>query len=188
MKNLNILFLMLLALPGFGAELEGVKLEDRVPAVKQELVLNGIAVRTRLFFKVYVAGLYLPQKTQDAKAALAMPGEKRMVLAMLRDVGRTAFAEALTESFAEANGDLGLSTFKSRVDALQETLYGIGDAKTGMKIVFDFIPGTGTAVSVDGRSLGKPIPGDDFSVALLRIWIGQGAVADNVRKALLGTP
>jgi hypothetical protein len=175
-----------LALPALAAELEGVKLEDRVSAGKQELQLNGMAVRTRLFFKVYVAGLYLPRKTQNAQAALEMPGQKRITLVLLRDVGRVAFSEALIESFSESNGDLGLSFFRPRVDALQETLYGIGDAKTGMRIAFDFIPGTGTVVTVDGSSRGKPIPGDDFSAALLKIWIGGGSVADNVKKALLG--
>jgi hypothetical protein len=177
-----------LALPAFAAELEGVKLDDSVRAGAQELRLNGLALRTRLFFKVYVAGLYLPQKTQSAQAALEMPGPKRITLVMLREVGRTAFSEALLESFAESNGDLGLKLHKPKLDALLETLYGIGDAKKGMRIAFDFVPGTGTILTVDDSSRGKPIPGDDFSAALLKIWIGEGSVADNVKKALLGAP
>jgi hypothetical protein len=186
--RLFALLSVLLAFPVFAAELEGVKLDDEVRAGAQALQLNGIALRTRFFFKVYVAGLYLPQKTQSAQAALEMPGPKRMTLVMLRDVGRTAFSEALLESFKESNGDLGLSLFKPRVDALLEILYGTGDAKTGTRIVFDFVPGTGTVLTVDGSSRGKPVPGDDFSAALLRIWIGEGSVADNVKKALLGAP
>jgi len=173
-----------LALPAFAAELEGVKLDDSVRAGAQELRLNGLALRTRLFFKVYVAGLYLPQKTQSAQAALEMPGPKRITLVMLREVGRTAFSEALLESFAESNGDLGLKLHKPKLDALLETLYGIGDAKKGMRIAFDFV----TILTVDDSSRGKPIPGDDFSAALLKIWIGEGSVADNVKKALLGAP
>ena len=183
-----ILCTALIACPVFAAELEGVKLDDRVNAGKQELQLNGMALRTRLFFKVYVAGLYLPQKTQDARSALEMAGQKRITLVMLREVGRVAFSEALTEGFGEANGDLGLSLFKSRVDALQEILQGMGDAKTGMRIVFDFVPGTGTVVTVDGSVRGKPIPGDEFATALLNIWLGRGSVADNVKRGLLGTP
>ena len=43
-------------------ELEGVKLEATSPAGSTTLALNGAGLRTRAFFKVYVAGLYLPQK------------------------------------------------------------------------------------------------------------------------------
>src|SRR5436853_7308939 len=68
------------------AELEGVRLDDRIQAGGEELQLNGIALRTRMLFNVYVAGLYLRQKTSDAGAALAMAGAKRITLAMLRDV------------------------------------------------------------------------------------------------------
>ena len=50
------------------AELEGVNLEDRVRVDGQELQLNGLALRTRFIFKVYVAGLYLPAKATTAQA------------------------------------------------------------------------------------------------------------------------
>ncbi len=37
----------------------------------QQLVLNGLALRKKLFVKVYVAGLYLRAKRRDAAAILA---------------------------------------------------------------------------------------------------------------------
>ena len=33
----------------------------------------------------------------------------------------------------------------------------------------------------------KPIAGEDFYRALLRIWLGEHPVQDNLKKALLGT-
>ena len=52
------------------AELEGVKLAPTVQVASAPLVLNGAGLRTRAFFKVYVAALYGPQKATDAAALL----------------------------------------------------------------------------------------------------------------------
>src|SRR3954470_23655680 len=98
-----IFYMAFVAWPAFAAELEGVKLDDKLTAGKQELQLNGMAVRTRFFFKVYVAGLYLPQKTQSAQAALDMPGTKRMTLVMLRDVDSEAFTKSLRAALHDSN-------------------------------------------------------------------------------------
>src|SRR5262245_29179575 len=90
------LLFLLLSFPIHAAELEGVTLDDRVQVDGQELQLNGMALRTRaLFFKVYVAGLYLPAKTVDAQAAIAAPGAKRIVLVMLRDATAEQFVESI---------------------------------------------------------------------------------------------
>ena len=77
----RLMILLLLSLPAYAAELEGVTLADRIRVDGQELQLNGFALRTRaLFFKVYVAGLYLPERTTSAAAALAAKGAKRIHL------------------------------------------------------------------------------------------------------------
>jgi hypothetical protein len=39
---------------------------------------------------------------------------------------------------------------------------------------------------VNGAPRGKPIAGEDFYRALLRIWIGDNPVQDDLKKALLG--
>ncbi|MFL5199028.1 MAG: chalcone isomerase family protein, partial [Microvirga sp.] len=64
------LALLLLAATAQGAELEGVRLDDRVQVDGQALELNGMAVRTRYYFKVYVAGLYLPTRVTSATRAI----------------------------------------------------------------------------------------------------------------------
>jgi len=183
-----ILCLALLASPAFAGELEGVRLDDRVSAGKQELQLNGMAVRTRFFFKVYVAGLYLPQKTQDAQAAIGMPGMKRMAIVMLRDVDADSFSKSLRAALHDSNSDAELAPLQPQIDALFGAIHRIGEAKKGATIVLDFAPGTGTSLTVNGVLELKPVAGDDFFVALLKVWLGEGPVAHNMKKALLGTP
>src|SRR5690606_11400456 len=69
------------ASPARAATLEGVTFPDRASVGGSELVLNGMGVRVAyVFVHVYVAGLYLPQKTHDGAAAVAADEPKRIVL------------------------------------------------------------------------------------------------------------
>src|SRR5689334_18630910 len=98
--ELNMVFktilLLGLGLTAHAAELEGVRLEDRVRVDGQEIQLNGMALRTRYqFFKVYVAGLYLPQKALTPAAAIDGGGAKRISLTMMRDAIVEQFVESI---------------------------------------------------------------------------------------------
>jgi len=77
--------------------IEGVKFEPRATVGDQTLVLNGAGLRTRAFFKVYAAGLYVQQKSGDAATLLAQTGALRMSIGMLRDVEGTTFAGSLLD-------------------------------------------------------------------------------------------
>jgi len=62
--------LLLLSVPAFGAEVAGVKLDDKTRVGNAELVLNGAGLRKRVVFQVYAMGLYLPKKTSSAAEAI----------------------------------------------------------------------------------------------------------------------
>jgi hypothetical protein len=52
-------------------------------------------------------------------------------------------------------------------------------------VLLDYIPGTGTRVTVDG-AVKATIKGEDFFRALLKIWIGAKPVDGRLRDAMLG--
>ena len=184
--------LLLLALLAAGAaqaaELEGVKLPDKVPAAGTELQLNGLGLRRRFVFRVYVAGLYLPQKSQSAAAVLAMPGPKRMALVMLRDVGAQQFSESLLAGLRDNLSAAELERLKPQVDELTARMARIGEAKEGATIELDYAPAAGTLMKLNGAPQGAPIAGEAFFQALLRIWLGDKPVQEDLKKALLGAP
>jgi hypothetical protein len=62
----------------------------------------------------------------------------------------------------------------------------IKEAKKGMTITLDWT-GSATQLTVNGKPAGKPIAGEDFYRALLRIWLGDKPVQSDLKKALLGT-
>ena len=168
------------------AEVGGVKLEDRTKVGATDLVLNGAGVRTRAIFKVYAIGLYLPDKKIGAADAIGAPGAKRVAIHMLRDVDAATFTEALVEGMRPNHDEATMKALEPRIAELASIMNDLKEARKGMMVLLDWQPVTGTVVSVDGKARGKPIAGEDFYRALLRIWIGERPVQDDLKKALLG--
>jgi hypothetical protein len=184
--NRLILPLMLCTQLALAAEVAGVKVDERAKLGSSELQLNGAGVRTRLFFKVYVGALYLPERKSSATEVLALRGAKRVSMALLRDLTARQLTDALEEGIRANSSAAELAALKERIDALVATMNEIGSAKEKTVITLDFLPESGTRVTVDGEARGKPIPGEDFFVALLRIWLGEKPVDADLKKAMLG--
>jgi len=185
MRSKVLLLSFVIALPVFGAEVSGVKIEDKAQLGSAELVLNGAGLRKLVFFNVYAMGLYLPKKTSSAAEAIAMDGPKRASLRMLRDVGAARFTKALTEGIEENHTEAQVKALAPRIQALTAIMAEVGEAKKGMTITLDW-NGAATVIGVAGTPTGKPIEGADFYRALLRIWLGEKPVQEDLKKALLG--
>ncbi len=177
-----------LAAAGVGAqpaEIEGVKLEPSAQVGAATLQLNGAGVRTRAIFKVYVAALYVPQKSGDAAALLAQKGPRRVAITMLRNVDAETFAGALNDGLRSNHTEAQLAAMKPQIDALNATLKAVGEAKKGDVIHFEFMPDGGTRVTVNGQPRGSAIAGEDFFTAVLRIWIGDKPVDGGLKKGMV---
>jgi hypothetical protein len=94
------------ATPALAAERAGVTLPDQATVEGRTLVLNGMGLRkaTWLRVKIYVAGLYLEEKSPDADAILRPGRTKRVVLVFVRAVGREDLLDTWDESFQENEG------------------------------------------------------------------------------------
>jgi hypothetical protein len=184
-KALLGILLALAVLGATAAEVAGVRLEDKTQVESRELVLNGAGLRKRLFFNVYVIGLYLPEKKTDAAGAIQVAGPKRAAIHMMRDVGAEQFTEALVDGLRANHSEADFRKLEPRVKELADIMGEIKEAKKGMLIALDS-NGSDTRLLVNGKPAGKPIAGEDFYRALLRIWIGEHPVQDDLKKALLG--
>lgn len=179
----------MLALPVHAAELEGVMLEERIRIDGEELQLNGIALRTRMIFKVYVAGLYLPARAGTAQAALEAKGAKRIILVMMREASAQQFYESIDAGMRANSSEAQIAQVKPQTDELMAMIRAVGQAKNGMRIALDYAPSAGgTTLFVDGVAQGRPMPGEEFYQALLRIWLGDNPAQEDLKQALLGQP
>jgi hypothetical protein len=183
MKRWLALTLLLWALPVLALEVAGVNVADKTKVGASELLLNGAGIRTRVVFKVYVGALYLTEKKSGAAEALAQKGAKRVALTMLRELSAQRLNEAFEKGIQANHSAAELEALKPRI---AELLSLFTDAKKGDVILLDFLPESGTVVNVNGQAKGKPIPGEDFYRALLRIWLGDKPVDGDLKKGMLG--
>jgi hypothetical protein len=167
-------------------EVEGQKFEPTVALAGQTLNLNGVGLRKRAIFKVYVAGLYAGQKTADAAAIINEKGARRVSLRMLRDVDASSFIDSFNDGLKNNHTEAQLTALKAQTDMLTSTLKSIGEAKKGDTINFDYTPDGGTRITLNGQPKGDAIPGADFFSAVLRIWLGDKPADETLKKGMLG--
>ena len=178
----RMMLLLLAAFPSWAAEVAGVKIDDKTRVADTELSLSGAGLRKRVFFQVYAIGLYVRDRKADP---ISQPGPKRVQIHMLRDVGAEAFIDALAEGIKLNHTEAEAKALEPRVKQLGDAIAEMKEAKKGMTIALDW-NGKATQLVVDGKPAGQPIPGEDFYRALLRIWLGEKPVQDDLKKALLG--
>ena len=182
----RFVLLFLIAFSSYGADVAGVKIEDKSKVGNSELILNGAGLRKRAFFQVYAMGLYLPAKQTAAAEAIGAAGPKRVAIHMLRDVDAGQFTDALMDGMKDNHSEADMKALEPRARQLAAIMAEMKEAKKGMRITLDWLPGTGTQLTVEGKPSGAAIPGEDFYRALLRIWLGENPVQADLKKALLG--
>ena len=194
MKALPSLLLGLAALVGSVAvqaepvTLSGVKYEDVADVRGATLQLNGAGVRYKAVFKVYAAGLYLPKKAATTEEVLAMPGAKRVSVTMLREVDSSELGKLFARGMED---NMDKSSFSRLVPGVMRMSQIFSDHKklnAGETFLIDWVPGSGTVVTVKGLAQGEPFKEPEFFNALLRIWLGPNPADWKLKDALLGKP
>lgn len=164
-----------------GAELAGATLDDETEVGGQALVLNGLGLRKKIGFKVYVGGLYLGSKLSDAGEVMSADAPRRMVMHFLRGVSEKQLCGGWDDGL-QGNSPGAPDAVKEDF----ETLCGyMEDVKKGDRLVFSYRPGHGTEVEVKGASKGI-LEGKAFADALLACWLGPEPPSDDFRDGLLG--
>ncbi|MBI5744420.1 MAG: chalcone isomerase family protein [Elusimicrobia bacterium] len=185
MKKIAMLLLFILpgALFAAGTEmtLKGVTMPGTLQVENKTLLLNGLGVRTKVVFKVYVAGLYLEKPSADGMEIAGSEQLKRMELVFLRNVDGATVSGAIEEGFENNAGDV-LPALKARLAKFRSH---IPDVKKGDRLVFISRPGQGLEVQVNSKFAGL-IEGKDFSDALFKVWLGSKPADKTLKAGLLG--
>src|SRR5664279_6613650 len=148
MKRLSRLSLAAFALsglfpaarPALAREMAGVSLPDTLSAGYKTLKLNGLGLRKKAIFKVYVGGLYLEDPSKDAAAIVAADAAKAVRMSFLRDLKKTQLTDGFSEGF-EANAKEKAASQKASIDRM---LALVPDVKEGETLSFVYVPGKGT--------------------------------------------
>jgi hypothetical protein len=167
-------------------ELAGVKLEDRATVAGAPLVLNGAGIRYKAVFKVYTAGLYLSTKADTPEAVLAAPGPKRLAITMLRDIDSGELGKLFSRGMEDNMDRAAFSKLIPGVLRMSQVFSDHKQLKEGETFVIDWVPGTGTVLTVKGVAQGEPFKEPEFFNALMRIWLGKKPADFRLKEALLG--
>ena len=176
--------LLTLTFSASALEVKGVKVDETAQVGGSALLLNGAGVRTKLMFKVYVAGLYLTQKQVDANAVINDTGNKRVSMHFLRELSAEKLLHALDEGFEANNSAAEMAAIEPQMKAFRQMMTSAKAVKEGDVIVLD-LTNAGTQVSINGKVLGN-IEGAAFNQALLHVWLGAQPVDVSLKKAMLG--
>ncbi len=180
MKNM-VLVLSLLSISAAAGELKGVKMADSTTVDGKELKLQGMGLRTKAMFKVYVAGLYLETASNDPDKIMAADTVRRVDMSMMRDLAKEKIVTAIQEG-VEKNSKDKAGALKERLDKFTGA---IPDLKEGQTLSITYVPGKGTTVKGAGGSE-VTVPGKDFADAIFLVWLGKNPVDDDLKAGMLG--
>lgn len=169
-------------------EVGGIKIEDTQELQGSKLQLNGAGVRYKAIFKVYAAGLYVGKKVATPEELFAAPGPKRISITLLRDIDSNELGKAFTKGFEENSPKNEMSKLIPGLIKMGQIFSDQKKLLTGENFTIDWIPGTGTIISVKGKAQGEPFKEPEFYATLMRIWVGPNPADFKLKDALLGKP
>jgi hypothetical protein len=164
-------------------EFHDLQFADKVTLAETSLQLNGIGFRTKFFFKIYIGALYTVNRAATRDDVVSQPGPKRVLMHFVYDEVESAKLVAAWDEGFEANtSPAQLENLRGRIEkfnALFPTVH------AGDEVLLDYIPNTGTQVTINGELRGV-IEGGDFNTALLDIWLGEEPADESLKEAMLG--
>ena len=179
-----LLSVSILAAP---VDVSGVKLADPIELSGARLQLNGAGIRYKAVFKVYVAALYLDKKLVTPEEVYALAGPKRISITMLREIDSNELGKSFTKAFEENAPKTEMSRLIPCLLKMGQVFSDQKKMLVGENFTIDWIPGTGTVISVKGKPQGEPIKEVEFYNAMLRIWLGAKPADWKLQQEPLGT-
>ena len=166
-------------------EVEGVKLEDTVHLGNSNLLLNGAGVRSKFIFDIYLAALYLTANKSSATSVLTDTGDKRIYLQVLRDISAEDLLDGFNTAIENNHSETQLQAMKIAHQAFENIFHVMVQVNKGDVITLDYQREVGTQISVNGGVRGTIASAEFYSV-LLKIWLGEKPVDDDLKQKLLG--
>ena len=165
-----------------------VKYEPTQTLGDSTVQLNGAGVRYKAVFKVYTAGLYLEKKASTPQEVASQRGPKRLSITMLREIDSTELDKLFSRGMEDNMDRAAFSRIVPGVLRMSQIFSDHKKLQAGDQFMIDWIPGTGTVITVKGKVQGEPFKEPEFFNALMGIWLGNLPADFKLKDALLGKP
>ena len=166
-------------------EFGGVQFPEKMalPDTTKTVQLNGVGYRKKFFIKVYIGALYTEKLARSRDEVIALNGPSRILMHFLHEeVSQEKLVAAWNEGFEGNLSDGDLEKLRPEIDRFNAMFPTV---RQGDVIYLDYIPGTGTRVTINDEQKGV-IAGKDFNKAMLDIWLGENPASSKLKKAMLG--
>ena len=167
-------------------EVAGVKLDETVQASNTTLKLNGAGIRYKVFFKVYVAALYLTDTKTTAQDIFALSGPKKINLTMLREISSDTLGQAFMDGVKRNTDKAERAKLTDQFIKFGQLFSSVPELNKGDLVSMEWVPNVGTNMFINGKKIGDTFPDIAFFNAVLRIWIGENPVDIALKNQLLG--
>lgn len=166
------------------SKIGGIELKESIKLGKNTLQLNGAGQRTKLFIDLYIAALYLSNKSQDAQTII---NADEPMLIQIHVISNLITSENLTrgtmEGFSKATNNKTeaiQAQINDFLDAFKETI------KIGDMFEIVYLPNKGVTV-IKNRHIVKTLAVDlTFKRALFGIWLSDKPAQQSLKDKLLG--
>jgi hypothetical protein len=175
-------------IPAVAADVGGVKVDDVATVAGKELKLNGAGMRQILMFKGYAIGLYLTEKKELTTAdlmALPVDRPRRVALHIQKEINSDEFGQLFIKGMNSNSTKEEKGKVINQTTKFGEMFAALEPVKKGDIVTLDWVPGQGTVSTLNGKKIGETLPDIAFYNAVLRIWVGDSPVQENVKRALL---
>jgi hypothetical protein len=167
-------------------DVSGVAVDDEITFDNQKLVLNGVGIRRKYGFSVYVCALYLTQKRHTLAEVIALPGPKKILATMLREISSDDLGDALLSGIRHNSTPDQTQRIGAQLVALGQLFGSIPRLKKGDSFSVAYAPQSGTLIEVNGKPALAALPDVAFFEALLRIWLGDDPADSGLKPLMLG--
>jgi len=165
----------------FAATLAGVEMPNHIQSENRELHLNGMGLRERLSFDIYVAGLYAPFKSSDPSRLLRHSIPKQIHCEIIfPKVPKSRMISTMTDNLKN-NPDVSPEVAQK----MQSLLSSLDDLVKGDKMSFEYHPKTGLTLKINGEIKGHDTD-KDFISGVFGMYLGDYPVSKNLKSGLLG--
>ncbi|MES2589657.1 MAG: chalcone isomerase family protein [Bacteroidota bacterium] len=161
--------------------IENVEFFKSIKVGGENLIVNGGGLREKYWIDLYVAALYLKNKSSEASKIIQKDEEMAIYIKLVSDkVTREKFLETVKEGFA--NSTAGKAT---KEEIKKFTGFFTDEFKNGDKIYLEYIPNKGVQVKKNGKNIGE-IESLEFKKALFSIWLGSKTPNVDLKNGMLG--
>ena len=178
-----LIFFISLSLSASAKDFAGVTVPDTIKYGGKSLSLNGVGLRSKLFIKLYVASLYLTEKSKDADKIIVDSSPMAIRLAITSKlISVEKMKKATLEGFTKTTKGK-ITPIKPQIDQLLATF----DKGVKPGDIYEFInmPGSGVHVLRNGIKVTQ-IGSQAFKQALFGIWLSKTPVQSSLKGQLLG--